>query len=287
MAGRYHPLYDPVWDDDAFDAVGDLPRAAFEEVAFFVFLFGNRRQRPSGIYRATDEQLSTDSRLVLARVRIYLRRLEVRQRIVRDNAWLFVRGYYNRQPKGPNMVAAVREDLVACSSGKILRAFYERYPLFAQPLPNGSGTVKGNEPGLTASVAVAVTDAVAVAVTQPVAVAEKGRPVVLTDDQFLASLKLNPAYQGIDIDRELGKLDAWLLTPRGRGKQKSRQRIVNWLNRADRPLESSAGAPAGPVSPILQGLKNWGARHTHGHQSGAVSDRDGEAPRRLPAARSE
>jgi len=58
--------------------------------------------------------------------------------------------------------------------------------------------------------------------------------IVLSDDAFLASLRKNPAYEGIDIDRELGKLDAWLLTPRGRGKQKTRQRIVNWLNRADR-----------------------------------------------------
>lgn len=72
---------------------------------------------------------------------------------------------------------------------------------------------------------------------------DRGRGIVLTDDAFLAALKKNPAFVGIDIDRELGKLDAWLLTPKGRGKTKSRQRIVNWLNRADHPLAPATPAP--------------------------------------------
>lgn len=63
---------------------------------------------------------------------------------------------------------------------------------------------------------------------------------VLSDADFLAALKANPAYVGIDIDRELGKLDAWLMTPKGRGKTKSRQRIVNWLNGADRAVAAPA-----------------------------------------------
>ena len=82
--------------------------------------------------------------------------------------------------------------------------------------------------------------------TDPSVNRRRGNGIVLTDDAFLAALKLNPAYQGIDIDRELGKLDAWLLTPRGRGKQRTRQRIVNWLNLADRPMVVSAPAAEAP-----------------------------------------
>jgi hypothetical protein len=52
------------------------------------------------------------------------------------------------------------------------------------------------------------------------------------DAEWLASLKALPVYAGLNVDRELGKLDAWLLTPRGHGKLKSRGRIVNWLNNA-------------------------------------------------------
>ena len=71
----------------------------------------------------------------------------------------------------------------------------------------------------------------------------KVRSVVLADDRFIVALKANPAYAGLDVDRELGKLDAWLLTPRGQGKQKTRQRIVNWLNRAERPVQIGPGVP--------------------------------------------
>lgn len=64
--------------------------------------------------------------------------------------------------------------------------------------------------------------------------------VVLSDDQFLMALRSNPAYKDLDIDREMGKLDAWLLTPKGRGKQKTRQRVVNWLNGADQPMSQNS-----------------------------------------------
>ena len=53
------------------------------------------------------------------------------------------------------------------------------------------------------------------------------------DEGFLLALKANPAYEGIDIDKELGKMDAWLMTPKGRGRQKNRRFIVNWLNKLD------------------------------------------------------
>ena len=62
------------------------------------------------------------------------------------------------------------------------------------------------------------------------------RAPAFCDDEFIKALKQNPAYEGIDIDRELGKLDAWLLTPKGRGKQRTQQRFLNWLNRAERPM---------------------------------------------------
>ena len=49
--------------------------------------------------------------------------------------------------------------------------------------------------------------------------------------------QLRPLYPGIDIDSEVRKLRAWLLTPRGQGKKLTRQRLVNWMNRCDSPIE--------------------------------------------------
>ena len=64
----------------------------------------------------------------------------------------------------------------------------------------------------------------------------KKRSVQLADEAFIADLRTNEAYTGIDIDREIGKCRAWLLTPKGHGKQLTRSRLVNWLNRIDTPL---------------------------------------------------
>jgi len=60
------------------------------------------------------------------------------------------------------------------------------------------------------------------------------RSIVHVD--FLTSLKRNPAYQHIDIDNELAKMDAWLLLPRNQWRKKTPRFILNWLNRIEKPL---------------------------------------------------
>lgn len=54
------------------------------------------------------------------------------------------------------------------------------------------------------------------------------------DKDIVSILKTNSAYAHIDIDTELGKMDAWLLAHKGR--QKTKKFIVNWLNKIEKPL---------------------------------------------------
>jgi hypothetical protein len=55
----------------------------------------------------------------------------------------------------------------------------------------------------------------------------------LAESDFLTKIKQNQAYKHLNIDHELGQMDAWILTHPGRKKTKSF--VVNWLNRsADR-----------------------------------------------------
>lgn len=61
-----------------------------------------------------------------------------------------------------------------------------------------------------------------------------GKPKAATDAEFFAELRANPAYEGIDIEREFAKMTAWCST---KGQNPSRIRFVNWLNRADRPMK--------------------------------------------------
>ena len=50
---------------------------------------------------------------------------------------------------------------------------------------------------------------------------------------FIESLKTNLAFKDLDIDKELGKCQAWCSVHR---KIPTARRFVNWLNGADRPL---------------------------------------------------
>lgn len=58
----------------------------------------------------------------------------------------------------------------------------------------------------------------------------------LNKETVWEELKKNPAYEGIDIEREYYKMVAWC---KANGKIPSKRRFVNWLNRADKPLKIS------------------------------------------------
>jgi hypothetical protein len=62
----------------------------------------------------------------------------------------------------------------------------------------------------------------------------------IPDDEFIAELKRH--YPGIDVDRELSKMDAWLLTKPG--KHKTRRFVVNWLNRTDPGMKINGNSAA-------------------------------------------
>jgi len=138
--GEYHPLYSGLWNDDKLEG---LP---FENKGFYAYLFANERTRPSGIYRATDEQIAADTELPLAKVRAYLSSLADRRRIIRDGSWVFVRKRFKRTPKSPRMLQAVETDLEQCSSVLIVNDFFETYPLFKQRLPDRWQTVSRPSP---------------------------------------------------------------------------------------------------------------------------------------------
>jgi len=227
---RYHPIYEGLWDDAKLEGL------SFECHGFFAFLCSNKRCCFSGIYRATDGQLAQDSGLPVAKVRTYLDALATRSRIVRDGAWIFLRGYLERQPNHPRFLKRVVADLHDCSSETIQKAFFLKYPLLLHPM-QALGFKMSAHPQPHPQ-------------PHPQKLQKQGTPAsrgILGDDEFLAALKANPAYQNLDIGRELGKLDAWLLTPRGRGKKKTRGRIFRWLNQAleELPMDGGPEEPYG------------------------------------------
>jgi hypothetical protein len=64
----------------------------------------------------------------------------------------------------------------------------------------------------------------------------------LTDEQWFFEIKKNPAYKPLNIDNEKAKCEAWCMT---NGKIMSRRRLINWLNRAEKPMEGGNGRRPG------------------------------------------
>lgn len=135
MASVYHPLYSTLWDDPKLEGT------SFEAKGFFAYCCTNDRVRPSGIYRMSDQQIAVNTGLPVARVRRYLTDLDRRGLVMRDGSWLWVRGYFKRQPKHENLLRGVTTDLEACASARILRAFAKKYPLVNQRVTDRLSTL--------------------------------------------------------------------------------------------------------------------------------------------------
>jgi hypothetical protein len=82
---------------------------------------------------------------------------------------------------------------------------------------------------------------------QPKVSKRSRKPPEMSDDDFVASLINDPAYEGIDVRREAAKWARWCELHR---KQTTRKRLVAWLNRVDRPMlidGKHAPAPQAPA----------------------------------------
>jgi len=76
--------------------------------------------------------------------------------------------------------------------------------------------------------------------TQPAKAKRTPKQPAQTDAEWLASLAASPAYVGLDVPREHAKASEWC---RVRQQTLSRQRFINWLNRADKPLTAATYVP--------------------------------------------
>lgn len=55
----------------------------------------------------------------------------------------------------------------------------------------------------------------------------------MTDEEWLDTLKTNPAYEGLNFDIEVGKAKAWA---DNKGRKCSRAFLLNWFNRAEKTV---------------------------------------------------
>ena len=77
-----------------------------------------------------------------------------------------------------------------------------------------------------------------------------------SDESWLTTLENDPTYAGIDIRRELGKMQQWCLL---KHKQPSRARFLNWIGRIDKPLIAPATFNF-PLSEEQKEIATWFSR---------------------------
>lgn len=70
------------------------------------------------------------------------------------------------------------------------------------------------------------------------------------DQEWIAGLKADPAYEGIDVGREHAKASRWCLERR---RKLTRRFFVGWLNRTDPPLSAALAKPAS-ANPANRGI---------------------------------
>jgi len=261
MASDYHPIYSTLWGDEKLEG------SPFEERGFFAHLCSNNRVRPSGIFRVTDAQLAADTTLQPSRVRTYCTDLDRRGLIVRDGAWLFVRAYFKRQPKGENLLKGVASDIATCSSVRVLESFALKYPIRSQWVTDRLATLdrpinyscsteqcsavavmnlqSSAEQGTIASAGKApaspaltngfhVPTSVAAALTRAPRLGTD--PRINTPAYWQAEVRANP---GVDYAAEVLKAEAWMAANPKRAARRDLPRFLHtWLSRADREPES-------------------------------------------------
>lgn len=81
-----------------------------------------------------------------------------------------------------------------------------------------------------------------------------------TDAEWLETLRVSPAYRGIDVLREHAKAGVWCAEKR---KKLSRARFINWLNRVDAPMTSQSAIPghSRPAPPEPDDWRAWISEH--------------------------
>ena len=262
------------WDDPFFQSLGPLARY------LFMYLWTNPHKNIAGLYVITMETISNDTRLSLKQIKALLEEASRKVKYDPVSSVCWVVKHVRRQFLRTGIISeqckkGIRKAVLKLHYHPFFQEFIDEYPeifdpkeketLYRPPIdpidtvsippiyPPGGGGGGGGGSVLRTQNSMETLEEKRISINS--------KSPTLTDEEFIQALKKNPAYKGIDINTEMGKLDAWLLTPRAKGKKKTRGRIVNWLNRAEKPMEVQDGKPptdvvAGRLWEIEQRRKN-------------------------------
>jgi hypothetical protein len=139
------------------------------------------------------------------------------------------------QGRGQKIVKSVTDQLLTLHACPLIPEFLEHYHTLSIPLRYPFDTPSIGVAPFPSPDPVPVLQEGGEGETPISATRANGRSRQLGDDEFLAALRSNPAYSHLELDRELAKMDAWLLAHPQR--KKTRRFIVNWIGKVEKPVQ--------------------------------------------------
>ena len=77
-----------------------------------------------------------------------------------------------------------------------------------------------------------------VSIDKPKPKKEKTKKAEQPFHEWFNEIKQNEAYRGIDCNKELGKMKAWMLLPKNKNRKLTKRFVLNWLNKAESEIEA-------------------------------------------------
>lgn len=115
-----------------------------------------------------------------------------------------------------------------------------------------SQSVASLEPASSGATSSASSELSATSATSAIVVAakvQKPKKPPQSDESWLANLRASPAYDGIDVAKEMAKAKVWC---DNNHRHFTRRFFVNWLNRAEKPIKTERqwSTPTGYIAPL-------------------------------------
>lgn len=204
------------------------------EKLIFLYLISNPHTHLSGIYYLPLSLASEELGITVKWPAIFERFAQLELAYYDDEQRLvWVCRMYGYQGKGENIAKSVARHLQSFHPSVLIKKFISAYN-FINPLLSsefikrvGEGVGYPLERG-------SITIPIPSSILNLNLKTEK--PKNLTDEEWLSSLRNNPAYAHVNFDHELGKMEAWLLLPQNRARKRTKRFILNWINNIDPPV---------------------------------------------------
>lgn len=222
----YQKIEETFWTDPK---VSNLPP---HEKLLFIYLITNSHVHYSGLYYLPKPTIQEETGMtqdainkgMVALTQGALIRYDTHKKIV----WVINMARHQvQQGNKTNLILGFKKQFNRLHNSALIQDFLNHYRTLVNGILNPS---EWDTDGIPESVTVTETE------TETKRVGHKQKKSPSTDDDFIQTLKNNPAYTGICINTELSKMDAWLSTGKGQRRRKTRGFIVNWLNKIDKPM---------------------------------------------------